>query len=66
MNEFNYKTKTDSQTENKFMVTKQEKKGRDKLGIRDYQIHTTMYKTDKQQGFSVQHRELKSISCNNL
>ena len=24
--------------------------GRDTLGVRDYQIHTTVYKTDKQQG----------------
>ena len=28
--------------------------------------HTTIYKIDKQQGPTVQHRELYSISCNNL
>ena len=29
-------------------------------------IYTTMYKIDKQQGPIVQHRELYSVSCNNL
>ena len=29
-------------------------------------IHTTIYKIGKQQGPTVQHRELASISCNNL
>ena len=27
--------------------------GRDKLGVQDYQVHTSMYKTDKQQGPTV-------------
>ena len=31
------------------MVTKGER-GRDKLGVWDQQIHTTIYKIDKQQG----------------
>ena len=35
--------------------------GRDKLGVWDQQIQTTI---DKQQGSTVQHRELYSISCN--
>ena len=35
-----------------------EKRGRDKLGIWDSQIHTTIYKIDKQQGPTVRHREL--------
>ena len=29
------------------------KSGRDKLGVRDEQIHTTIHKIDKQQGFTV-------------
>ena len=29
-------------------------------------MHTTLYKIDKQQGFTVYHRELYSIFCNNL
>ena len=39
---------------------------RNKLGVQDQQIQTTTYKTDKQQGPTVQHRELYSQSCNNL
>ena len=39
------------------MVTKGEKRGRDKLGVWDQQIHTTMYKIDKQQGPTKQHRD---------
>ena len=30
------------------------------------QMHTTLYKTDKQQGSTIQHRELYSISYNYL
>ena len=44
------------------MVTKGEwGSGRDKLGIWDQQIQTTMYKIDKQSP-TVQHRELYSVS----
>ena len=39
---------------------------RDKLGVWDQQIETTIYKIDKQQDPTVQHRELYSISCNKL
>ena len=39
---------------------------RDKLGVWDKQIHTIIYKIDKQQEFTVEHKELYSISCNNL
>ena len=35
-----------------------QKGGGDKLGIWGYQIHTTIYKIDKQQGPTVQHRQL--------
>ena len=43
--------------------------GRDKLGIYDQNttnIHTTIYKIDKQQGPTVQHRKLNSIFYNKL
>ena len=39
---------------------------KDKLGVRDQQIQTTIYKINKQQGPTVQHGELYSISCNKL
>ena len=43
------------------MVTKGERGSReDKLGVWDQQIQTTTYKTDKQQGQNVQHREIYS------
>ena len=50
------------------MDTKREGQGGgvDKLGVWDQQTHTTIYKIDKQQGPTVQHRELYSISCNKL
>ena len=41
-------------------------RGRDKLGVWDLQIQTTIYKIDKQQGPTVQHRELYSVPRNNL
>ena len=44
----------------------EERRGKDKLGVWDQQIQTTTYKTDKQQGPTAWHRELYSISCNNL
>ena len=39
---------------------------RDKLGVWDEQIHTIIHKIDKQQGPTVWHRELYSVSCSNL
>ena len=43
------------------MVTKGERgSGEDKLGVRDQEIQTTTYKTDKQQGQNVQRREIYS------
>ena len=39
---------------------------RDKLGVWDEYIHTTVYKTDGQQGTTVQYVELYSIICNDL
>ena len=38
--------------------------GRDKLGVWDQQKQTTMYKIDKQQRPTVQHKGLYSITCN--
>ena len=35
------------------MVTKEEGGGRDELGVWDLQIHTTVYKIDKQQELTV-------------
>ena len=37
--------------------------GRDGVGGWDQQMQTIIYKMDKQQGPSVQHRELYPISC---
>ena len=45
------------------IVTKGERR-RDKLGVWDQQIQTTMYKIGNQQGPTVWHGELYSISCN--
>ena len=57
-NKLIYKGEINSQTEktNLQLPTRKEEK-RDKSGIWDQQIHTTIYKIDKQ-GQTVQHREL--------
>ena len=39
--------------ENELMVTKREMKEEDKSGVWDSQIHTTVYKIDRQQGLTV-------------
>ena len=39
---------------------------RDKLGVWDYYLDTTIYKTDNQQGLPVPHKELYSIFCSSL
>lgn len=52
--------------ESKLTVTEGEGEGRDKLRIWDQQTHTAIYKLDKQQRPTGQHRKLFSISCNNL
>jgi len=44
---------------------REKERGKDKLGVWDSQIHSTIYKTEKQQGFTVKHRELYSVSCDN-
>ena len=55
MNKWNYKQNRNRPTniENKPVVTKGEREGKDKLGIWDYHIHTTIYKTGNQQGPTV-------------
>ena len=59
-NQVIYKAETYStDIENKLMVTKGERGWeRDKKGFWDQQIQTTTCKIDKQQGPTVQHREL--------
>ena len=52
---------TDSQKTN----NSYQKEG-DKCGIWDEEIYTIIYKIDKQQGPTTEHRELYAISCNNL
>ena len=47
-NELIYKTETDSQTDNKFLVTKGEGGERDESAIWDQQMQTAIYKRDKQ------------------
>ena len=63
-----YKTEIDSQTENKLMVINGEismvGEG-DKLGVWDQHMNTTLYKINNKD-LTVQHRELYSISCNNI
>ena len=46
------------------MVTKGKGEKRNKLGVWNQQIQTTVYKIDKQQGPTVQRKELCSLSCN--
>ena len=47
-NQLIYKTEIDSEVENKLTVTKKEKGWeRDKLGVSDQQIQTTVYKVDE-------------------
>ena len=52
--------------ENKLMVMRGERVREDKSGAWNQQIQTIIYKIDKQQGPTVQHRELYSIHYNSL
>ena len=46
------------------MVVKGEGRwGREGLGVWDQQMQTSIYRMDKQQGPTVEHRELHSILC---
>ena len=58
-----YKVETDSQRTNSWLP--KGKVRRDKSEVQNEQIHTTLYKIDNQ-GPTEQHRELYSVSCNNL
>ena len=69
INELIYKPEIDSQTQKTNLWLPEGMAGGggvDKLGVWDQQIHTTVYKVGKQQGPIVSHRELYSMSCNNL
>ena len=46
-NELTYKTETDSQTQKINLWLPKGEGGRDKLGVWDQQIQTSIYKTDK-------------------
>ena len=63
-----YKTEIYSQTQTTNVWFPKGKGGgvSDKLGVQDEQIHTTIYKIDKQQGLTVQDKKLQSIPCNKL
>ena len=52
-NELIYKTEQLTDIENKLMVTKGEVGKRYKLRVWELEMHTTTYKTDKQQGITV-------------
>ena len=65
-NELIYKTETDSQTQRtNLWVPQWTMGGRDSQGVWDQHVRTAIFKMDNQ-GPTVQHRELYSISCNNL
>ena len=61
-NELIYKTEKDSDSENEFKVAKEEGLG-NRQGVWDGHVHTAVFKTDNQQGPTVQHRELCSMLC---
>ena len=58
-NELIYKTETDAQTQRADLwLPSGGQWGRDGLGVWDQQMQTSTYRMDKQQGPTVQHREL--------
>ena len=63
-NEPIYKTETDSQTIDIRLVVAKGDQGRkrDGLGVWGWQMQTITFRMDKQQGPTVQHRELYPIS----
>ena len=62
-NELIYETETDSQIQRTDLWLPRAG-GEDGLGGWGQQIQTIIYIMDKQQGPTVQHRELYSVSCN--
>jgi len=52
-------TKQTRRYENKLVVTRRGREGgRNKIAVGDSRIQTTMYKINKQQGYTVQHRKI--------
>ena len=50
--------KKETDSENKLVVTSGEREGgRGKIGEEDQEVQTTMYKINKLQGYTVQHRK---------
>ena len=64
-NELIYERETDSQTQRTdlWLPRARGPGGRDGVGVWGLQMQTIIYIMDKQQGPTVQHRELYSISC---
>ena len=62
-NELIYKTETDSWTQKTNLWLPKGKGGAGELGVWDQQMQTITYRMDKQQGPTVEHRELYPISC---
>ena len=65
-NELIYKTEINSSRKQIYAYQRVSWRRGDKLDVWDYHTHTTIYKIDKQQGPTVQHRELYLITCNDL
>ena len=63
-NELIYKTETDSQTQRTDLWLPGGRGGEVELGVWDQQMQTNTYRMHKQQGPTVQHRELYLISYN--
>ena len=58
-NELLYKTERDLQTQKtNLWLPKEKEVGKNKLGVWNQQMQTTIYKIDKQQGPTVQHGEI--------
>ena len=62
-NELIYKTETDSQRQKtSFSFPNVKRGGGGKFGVWDKQAHVIIYKIDKQQGITVQHRKYKTYN----
>ena len=64
MNLFTKQKQTQPLKTNLWLLGGQE--ARDKLGVCDQQVQTTINKIETQHSSTVQHRELYLMSCNNL
>ena len=63
INELIYKTETYRFWKQTYGYQRGNIGGRGKLGAWDEHTNTTIYKTDNQQGLTVEHRELYSVFC---